>query len=111
MSVLKRARAGGGDVPAAAGALGVKVVEHASGVQRADDCVRRLDARIATAQRNGDLAVFNPSYRAYRLDRNTRRACDELHGGQIAAQDAKFADCCQTEVFEVFRFPDLRLMN
>jgi hypothetical protein len=38
-------------------------------MQRTSEIVRRLDARIAQAQRDGDLSVFNRSYKAYRISR------------------------------------------
>jgi hypothetical protein len=66
--VITRARSG--DVPKAAAALRVKLVEHSSALQRTEELVRRLDARVAQAQHDGDLAAFNRAYRAYRLDRS-----------------------------------------
>jgi hypothetical protein len=64
--VLAKARADHGDVALAARQLGVKTIEHSAAVQRAQDCVRRLDARIATAQRAGDLGFFNRTYKLRR---------------------------------------------
>ena len=66
--VLGRARADHGDVPAAAAALRIKLVPHADALQRTEDLVRRLDARVRTAQEAGDLSAFNKAYRRYRLD-------------------------------------------
>ena len=63
-----RARADHGDVPAAAAALRIKLVPHADALQRTEDLVRRLDARVRTAQEAGDLSAFNKAYRRYRLD-------------------------------------------
>jgi hypothetical protein len=66
--VIKRARADHGDVEAAAAALRIKLADHASVMQRTSEVVRRLDARVRTAQEAGDLKIFNRSYRKYRLD-------------------------------------------
>jgi hypothetical protein len=67
--VLERARADHGDVAAAAAALRVKLVEHSAALQRTEELVKRLDARMHTAQADGDLSAFNKAYRRYRLDR------------------------------------------
>jgi hypothetical protein len=69
---LKRARQDHGDVALAARQLGIKTVEHGAAVQRADEFVRRLDARMRSAQASGYLTVFNRAYRAYRLGRMAR---------------------------------------
>jgi hypothetical protein len=63
--VITRAR--NGDVPKAAAALRVKLVEHSAALQRAEQLVAKLDARMAQAQQAGDLSAFNRSYRQYRL--------------------------------------------
>jgi hypothetical protein len=65
--VLRRARLDHGDVQAAAAGLGMRLVEHAHAVQRAHDCVCRLDARLSHAQRGGDLQFFNREFRQRRL--------------------------------------------
>jgi len=65
--VLDRARADHGDVAAAAAELRIKLVPHADALQRTEDLVRRLDARVRTAQEAGDLSAFNKVYRRYRL--------------------------------------------
>jgi hypothetical protein len=65
--VLKRASANSGDVVKAAAKLGVKLVEHSAALQRTEELVRRLDARLYTAQADGDLSAFNRAYRRYRL--------------------------------------------
>lgn len=68
-SVIRRALADHGDVPKAAAKLGVRLMEHASALQRTEELVKRLDARMHTAQADGSLQTFNRAYRAYRLDR------------------------------------------
>jgi hypothetical protein len=65
--VLKRARADHGDVAAAAAALRIKIVPHADALQRTEQLVNRLDARVRTAQAGGDLQAFNRAYKRYRL--------------------------------------------
>jgi hypothetical protein len=70
--VLKRARADHTDIVKAAAALGISLVEHSTAMQRNEELVRRLDARVANAQRTGDLQFFNRAYREYRLDCLTR---------------------------------------
>jgi hypothetical protein len=63
--VIKRARACG-DVAAAAKALRIKAVEHSVALQRTEQLVDRLDARLASAQANGSLKVFNVAYKQRR---------------------------------------------
>jgi hypothetical protein len=67
--VIKRASADHADVPKAAARLGVRLVEHSAALQRTEDLVSKLDARMAQAQHDGDLSAFNRSYRQYRLSR------------------------------------------
>jgi hypothetical protein len=67
--VIKRANANSGDVVKAAVKLGVRLVEHTAALQRTEELVRRLDARMHTAQAGGDLSAFNRAYRQYRLSR------------------------------------------
>jgi hypothetical protein len=64
--VIKWARANSGDVPGASAALGVQLVEHSAAVQRAESLVAKLDARIAQAQRAGDVGFFNREYKRRR---------------------------------------------
>jgi hypothetical protein len=66
--VLRKALADHHNVPKAAAALGVKLVEHASAMQRTETLVAKLDARH-TAQAGGDLKAFNRAYRQYRISR------------------------------------------
>src|SRR5262249_32686724 len=66
-AVLAKARADSGDVPKAAAKLGVRLMDHASAMQRTEELVNRLDARVAQAQKAGDLSVFNREYRRRRL--------------------------------------------
>jgi hypothetical protein len=63
--IIRRARKDG-DVAGAAAALGVRLVDHGHAVQRAQESVRRLDARMASAQRAGALAHFNAEYKRRR---------------------------------------------
>jgi hypothetical protein len=65
--VIRRARKDG-DVAGAAVALGVRIVDHDHVLQRAQESVQRLDARVAGAQRNGDLSFFNSEYRRRRQE-------------------------------------------
>jgi hypothetical protein len=65
--VLARARADGGDVPAAARAVGVRAIEHSQAVQRAESLVDKLNARLRSAQQTGALRAFNVEYREKRL--------------------------------------------
>ena len=41
----------------------MRIVEHASAVRRAETLVEKFDARIANAQRAGDLGFFNREFR------------------------------------------------
>jgi hypothetical protein len=66
--VLDRARADSGDVVKAAAKLRIKLVEHSAALQRTEEIVRRLDARLHAAQAGGDLKAFNKAYKRYRLD-------------------------------------------
>ena len=67
--VLHRARANSGDVTKAAARLGVKLVEHSAALQRTEQLVAKLDARMTQAQHDGDLSAFNRAYRQYRISR------------------------------------------
>jgi hypothetical protein len=66
--VLARARADHGNVPAAALALRVKAIEHSAAVQHAETLVAKLDARLASAQRAGDVSFINREYRRRRQE-------------------------------------------
>jgi hypothetical protein len=50
-----------------AAVFGVSITEHSHAVQRAQELTQRLDGRIESAQRNGDLAFFNREFRQRRL--------------------------------------------
>jgi hypothetical protein len=63
--VIAKARADG-DVPRAAAALGIRCVEHAHMMQRTEEIVRRLDARLRTAQSTGALQSFNREFQRRR---------------------------------------------
>jgi hypothetical protein len=65
--VAQVARQDGGDIPAAARALGVRLTEHRVVVQRVTAASARLDERLAWAQRSGLLSEFNREYRRRRL--------------------------------------------
>jgi hypothetical protein len=56
-----------GDVEASARRLGVTVTRHEIVLMRTDKALARLDAILAEAKRNGDLAMFNRGYRTKRL--------------------------------------------
>src|SRR4051812_9675074 len=62
-AVVKAARKNGGDIPAAAKVLGVTVTEHSVVMARASAAVAKLDDKIATAGRAGELGFFNSEYR------------------------------------------------
>jgi hypothetical protein len=65
--VLARARADHQDVSAAARVLRVKILDHAQSLQRTEELVARLDARLANAQKAGSLRAFNVEYRERRM--------------------------------------------
>jgi hypothetical protein len=65
--VIKRASANSGDVMKAAAKLGVRLMEHKAALQRTEEIVNRLDARVIKAQQVGDLGVLNKEYRRRRL--------------------------------------------
>jgi hypothetical protein len=67
--VLKRAARDSGDVMAAAVALDVRLVEHSAALQRTEQLVSKLNARMHVAQAGGELQIFNQSYRRCRLAR------------------------------------------
>jgi hypothetical protein len=66
--VLDRARADSGDIIKAAATLRIKLVPHADALQRTEELIKRLDARVRTAQEAGGLSTFNKAYKKYRLD-------------------------------------------
>ena len=51
--VIRFARKRGGDIPAAARALGVALTEHATVLARAERAVAKIGAGMACAQRTG----------------------------------------------------------
>jgi hypothetical protein len=65
--IIRRARVSG-DVPAAAAALGVRLIDHGHAVRRAEGSVRRLNARMMQAQRTGALVQFNHEYKRRRQE-------------------------------------------
>jgi hypothetical protein len=67
--VLERAKADSLDVVKAARQLKVRVVEHPAAMQRVEELVKRLDARMSSARQEGELALFNKSYKEYRQRR------------------------------------------
>jgi len=67
-AVLAKARADHGDVPAAARALGVKLAPHDYVMQNTEQIVRRLDARLASAQRSGEVSFINREYKRRRQE-------------------------------------------
>jgi hypothetical protein len=64
--VLRVARADSLDVVKAAATLGVRLVEHGAALQRTEQIVAKLDARLDRAQRAGDLGFFNRTYKLRR---------------------------------------------
>jgi hypothetical protein len=66
-ALIRLAQADSGDVVAAARALGVRVVSHAEALQRTEQLVSKLDARLKTAQQSDAMKTFNTEYRARRL--------------------------------------------
>jgi hypothetical protein len=64
--VIKHARRNGGDVPAAARALRVRLAPHDFVMQNTEKIVAKLDARLASAQQSGNLKSFNVAYANYR---------------------------------------------
>ena len=71
-SVPKRAREDHDEIPAAAAALGVRTVEHSAIMQRTEALVAKLNSRLRTAQRNGDVGFFNREYRRRRIEARER---------------------------------------
>jgi hypothetical protein len=67
--VVQRAAANSGDVPKAARQLKIKLVEHTQALQRTEQLVARLDAKVAQAQGEGELKAFNRAFREHRLAR------------------------------------------
>ena len=61
-----------GDIPAAAGALGVALTDHATVLARAKAALAKIDAGMAWAQRTGVLHEFNREYRRRRLEAQGR---------------------------------------
>jgi hypothetical protein len=65
-AVVRAANANGKDVAAAAARLKIPLTAHAVVAQRATEAVGKIDGALTEAQRRGDLAFFNSSYRARR---------------------------------------------
>jgi hypothetical protein len=65
---LRLARSDSGDVVAAAKAAGVRITEYHVMVARARAAVERLGARVAKAQRAGDLGYINREYKRRRQE-------------------------------------------
>ena len=65
-AVVKRARREGGDILAAARALGIPLTAHTLLISRAKSASGRIDAALSKAQRGGNLKFFNSEYRARR---------------------------------------------
>jgi hypothetical protein len=61
--VIKR----GGDIEAAARALGIEIADHATVVVCAKAALTRIEAGMAKAQATGAMQVFNRQYRERRL--------------------------------------------
>ena len=66
-AVLKRARNNGGNIPAAAKALGVHLTDHPALCQRVNMAIERLGRRLDQAQASGSMRVFNNEYKRRRL--------------------------------------------
>jgi hypothetical protein len=66
-AVIHAANANGKDVPAAAARLHVALTDHETVAQRVTEAVERIDTHLTEAQRRGDLAFFNSSYRTRRV--------------------------------------------
>src|SRR5262249_10299123 len=65
-AVLARARADHQDVPAAARALRVKIIEHSQALQHTEKILPKLDARMRTAQASGAMQTFNREFQQRR---------------------------------------------
>jgi hypothetical protein len=61
-----------GDIPAAAGALGVALTEHATVLARAKAALAKIEAGMAWAQRSGVMHECNQEYRGRRLEAQAR---------------------------------------
>jgi hypothetical protein len=71
-AVPRLARKGGGDIPAAARALGVALTDHATVLGGAKAVVANIKAGMAWARRTGVLHEFNQEYRRRRLEAQGR---------------------------------------
>jgi hypothetical protein len=70
--VIRAARRHGGDIPAAARALGLVLTHDATILARVQAAVARIEAGMAWAQRSGVLHEFNQEYRRRRLEAQRR---------------------------------------
>jgi hypothetical protein len=66
-AIVRAANANGWDVVAAAARLHTPLTDHATVAQRVSEAVDRIDGSLQAAQRRGDLAFFNSTYRARRV--------------------------------------------
>jgi hypothetical protein len=73
--MVRAARRYGGDISAAARALGVALTDHATVLARAKAAVAKIEAGMAWAQRSGVLHEFNQEYRRRRLAARESNGC------------------------------------
>jgi hypothetical protein len=66
-AVLRRARNNGGDIPAAAKALGVHLTDHPVLCQRVTVAIERLGRRLDQAKASGNMKFFNGEYKRRRI--------------------------------------------
>jgi hypothetical protein len=83
-AVLKRARNNGGNIPAAAKALGVHLTDHPVLIQRVNVAIERLGRRLDQAQASGSMAFFNSEFKRRRL--TTAGAGDGFMSYKVAKQ-------------------------
>jgi hypothetical protein len=69
-AVIREATRQNGDIPAAARALGVALIEHSVVLVRAKAAVARIEPSMLWAQRTGVLHEFNQEYRHRTLPRS-----------------------------------------
>ena len=70
--MIRAARRHGGDIPAAARALGLVLTHDATVLARAPAVLARIEAGMASAQRTVVLHEFNQEYRRRRLEAQRR---------------------------------------
>jgi hypothetical protein len=92
-----------GDVEAAAGRLGINLTPHEIALLKTDRALARLDGLMREAQYNGQLKLFNKTYRAKRLAAVTAGANYMPYGTAQRrlkrALAAAIADGCQGREF------------